>query len=60
MSTAYREVEKDTRCPKVVIAELIKANFNLITPVAINCSCPDCDNVDMDGPVISLKELEDV
>lgn len=46
-------------CIKEVIAKEIREFFfiDYDIPVMLNCPCPKCNNVELDGPVISLEDV---
>jgi hypothetical protein len=46
-------------CIKEVIANEVRVLFDADhdVPVMINCPCPKCNNVDLDGPVIALEDV---
>lgn len=46
-------------CIKEVVAKEVKELFgiNVTVPVMVNCPCPKCNNVDLEGPVIKLEDV---
>jgi hypothetical protein len=52
-------VSESMTCIKEVIANEVRVLFDADhdVPVMINCPCPKCNNVDLDGPVIALEDV---
>ena len=46
-------------CIKEVVAKEVKELFetDVVVPVMVNCPCPKCNNVDLEGPVVSLEDV---
>lgn len=47
-------------CIKKVIAKEVRELFviDYDVPVMVNCPCPDCNNVELSGPVVTLEEID--
>lgn len=46
-------------CIKEVIANEVKELFytDVTVPVMLNCPCPKCNNIDLEGPIVTLEEV---